>query len=142
MSDFGFPSDFGLRISDLARQLLRGYGIDGFFAGSGLGTLFSLARLSGPDMEAAMSPRGDLPRAPNPFALPEAAIENVVRAQIRLGPVTLAVGVVVAALDEEPTNVIHSVPAHIAIGEGEQEFHPMPVPRAIIVEPRPRPRRK
>jgi hypothetical protein len=91
-------------------------------------------------MEAAMGPRGDLPRAPNPFALPEAAIEYVVCAQVGLGPVTLTAGGVVAAFDEEPANVIHPVPAHIAIGEGEQEVHPMPVSRAIIVESHSRPR--
>jgi hypothetical protein len=142
MSDFGFPSGFGLRISDLARQLLRDNGIHGFFAGRRLGTLFTLARLARPDVEAAMGPRGDLPRAPNPLALPEAAIENIVRAQIALGPVTLAAGSVVTAFDEEPANVINTIASHVAARECKQEVHPMPVPRAIIVEPRPRPRRK
>src|ERR1035441_4715224 len=141
-SDFGFLSGFGLRVSDLACQLLRDNGINGLFRGRRFGARFAFPCLPGPDMEAAMGPRGDLPRAPNPFALPEAAIEHIVRAQVALGPVTLAVGGVVAALDEEPANIVHSVPAHVAVVEGEQEVHPMPVPWVIIVEPRPRPRWK
>src|ERR1035437_9990072 len=141
-SDFGLLSGFGLRISDLARQLLRGNGIHGFFAGRRLGTLFTPPRLPRPDVEAAMGPRGDLPRTPNPFALAEAAIEHVVRAQVALGPVALAAGGVVAALDEEPANVINPIASHVADRECKQEVHPMPVPWAIIVEPRPRPRRK
>ena len=118
-SDFGFPSGFGLRVSDLARQLLRGNGINGLLIGSRFGVDVAFPRLPGPDMEAAMGPRGNLPRAPDSFALSEAAIEYVVRAQVRLGPVTLAAGGVVAALDEEPANVIHSVPAHVAVGESQ-----------------------
>src|ERR1039458_8257457 len=97
MSDFGFPSGFGLRISDLARQLLRDNGIHGFFAGRRLGTPFTLSRLPLP---------------------------------------------AVTAFDEEPANVINTIASHVAARECKQEVHPMPVPRAIIVEPRPRPRRK
>ena len=73
--------------------------------------------------------------APNALAFPEAAIEHFVGAQVALGPVTLVTGGILAALNEEPANVIHPVAAHVAVGEGELEFHPMPIARAVIVEP-------
>src|ERR1035441_6057789 len=68
-SDFGLLSGVGLRISDLARQLLRSNGINGLLIGSRFGAGVALPRLARPDMEAAMGPRGDLSRAPDPFAL-------------------------------------------------------------------------
>ena len=40
--------------------------------------------------------------------------------QVILGPVTLAAGGVVAALDEEPANVIHPVATHVAVGERQR----------------------
>src|SRR5436190_24281822 len=61
---------------------------------------FAFARLPRPDMKAAMKADGNFPRAPNPFAFPKAAIENIVAANVGFGPITFAVGGIIASFDK------------------------------------------
>src|SRR2546426_10004940 len=63
-----------------------------------LADLLAAALRSRPDMKSATGREFDFPRAPNPFALAEAAVKHVVRAGIRLGPITLAAFAIVTTI--------------------------------------------
>ena len=89
-------------------------------------------------MEAAVGLDGDLPGAPDALAFPEAAIKHVVGAHVRLGPVALAAGRVVAAFDEKTADIIDAGTAHVPVAKRELELHSMPVTGEVIVEARPR----
>ncbi len=104
------------------------------------GLLLAFAGLARPDVEAAVAIEWELPGAPNAFAFPEAVVENVMRAEVTLGPVTFQGAAIVAAPDEKAANVIQALPAYRAMGEAEMELHPVPAPaRTIIVKAAPLP---
>jgi len=83
--------------------------------------------------------RSDFPCTPNAFPVAKAAVENVVRADVALGPVTLAIPGIVAAFDQEPPDVVVAVAGDRAVQEREQEVHAMlfNTTKVVIVEPDP-----
>src|SRR5881397_423615 len=85
----------------LWEDMLRSDGVHRLGALGGLGARCLIAGLARPDVEAAMMTDGDFPGAPNAFALAKAAVEDVVGANIGLGPIALARGRIVAAFDEK-----------------------------------------
>src|SRR6266511_986860 len=107
-----------------------------------LSHFFAFARGAGPDNKSAMAINSNLPRAPDAFALAKAAIEHIVRARIRLRPITFATLCVVAAVDDERPDIIFSGAGDDRVGEREMQIHAMLVARLVIVEAHPRAGRK
>src|SRR5437870_4956 len=91
---------------------LGGDGVSRHFRRDRLRSLLPLARPARPNVESAVGLEGalgDFPRAPDAFSLAEASIKNVMRANVTLGPVTLAVGGIISAFDEKAADVVVAV---------------------------------
>src|SRR5205823_2282301 len=99
----------------------------------------------GPDVKAAAlrgicAAGGDLPHAPDAFPFIEALVEDVVLAEIALGPVALAVLHVVAAAHHELADPIAAIASHGAVSERQPQFHQVPAGHEPLQEeagPRP-----
>jgi hypothetical protein len=59
-----------------------------------------------------MSKKADFPGSPDPLPFPKSTIENIVTANVTLGPMTLAAVRVVFSFDQEDPDVIPSIAAH------------------------------
>src|SRR5262249_17780186 len=95
-----------------------------------------------PDIKTAVILDPDFPGAPDALALAKAAVKNVVPADIALGPMTLEVGGVVPALDQEPADIVVSVPADGTLREGQVQIHTVTISGTIVIKPGPRAGRK
>jgi len=98
----------------------------------GGGFLVSLGLPFRPNVESAAH-QYHLPRSPDAFALSEASIKHIVRADVRLGPVAFPVHDIVLTADDEAANVIDPLADHLSIRELQLEIHPMTVTHEIVV---------
>jgi hypothetical protein len=92
-------------------------------------------------METATGEIADFPRSPNAFPFTKAAIKDIVRANVRLGPMRFGRLGVVAAFDEKTANVVIAITANNPIRKGEMKLHPVTVARLVIVKTNPQPGR-
>jgi hypothetical protein len=90
-------------------------------------------------VKAAVIENSNFPGSPNPPALAKAAIEDIVRTDVTLRPMTFGTLGIVMAFDEEAANVVIAITAHNAIREGEVKLHPVAIARSVIVKTNPRP---
>src|SRR5258706_3454321 len=121
-------------------RLGDGFRSDGIYRLGLLGrfaAFFAFARPARPDVEAAARVSLDFPRAPDPFAFAKAPVENIVLAEIALGPVALEIRGIIAAFDEKWADVIRAVAVQGAICKRELKFHSMTVTWPVVVEPSP-----
>src|SRR5581483_927221 len=118
-------------------------GISRFGAGCGFDEFLTRFRSARPNVKAAVGEIADFPAAPNALILAEAAIKNIMAAEVGLCPMALAGSRIVAAFDEKSAHVIDPVAADASARKGKPEFHPMPMAAGnVVVEPRPRSRWK
>jgi hypothetical protein len=93
--------------------------------------LFALLFSARPDMKAAWI-NCKFPQSPNPFALAETAMVNVMAADVGFCPVTLAIRIIKTPTDKELPYVVTSVTRNCAISESQNEIHPM-FSRAVAI---------
>src|SRR5262249_13899688 len=84
----------------------------------------------GPNVKAAVQAcelpaGGNLPATPDAFAFVKALIEDVVFADVALGPVTFAVRQVIATTDDEGADPIAALAGHAASAKRELQLHQM-----------------
>ena len=95
--------------------------------------------MPGPNVKAAVIENSNFPGSPNPPALAKTAIEDIVRTDVTLLPMTFGIPGIVMAFDEEAANVVIAISAHNAIREGEVKLHPMAITWSVIVKTNPGP---
>ena len=83
----------------------------------------------------------DFPRAPNSFSFAETAIEDIMRTEIRFGPMTLRALRRVFTLDYKRSHVVIALAVYAAIGERKMKVHAMFILRRVIVKAGPGPGR-
>src|SRR6266567_6661025 len=105
----------------------------------GLVLVFAFLFAKRPDMKTTgITPQ--FPKSPNPLAFAEAAIVNVVCADVGFRPVTLAVCVIKTAGNKEESYVVTSIPGNDVVSESQNKIHPMfSRARAVVVKAGPRP---
>src|SRR5262249_12052940 len=77
----------------------------------------------------ALYPGWDFPGPPNPFPFVEALVENVVFAQIALGPVTAAVAEIVAPANEKRAYPVAAFSGNLPRFELQKQLHRVPSDR-------------
>src|SRR6266446_1208858 len=125
--------------SEVRRGASRFDGIDRRFGFSRCGSLLAFPSLARPDMESPTAVASNFPGAPNSFTLAKTAIEDVMRPDVALGPVTLAIPGIVAAFDQEPPDIVNAFARHRAVYERKPQVHAVlfnPT-KVVIVEPDP-----
>src|SRR6266852_3574822 len=108
--------------------------------------LFRGGHAFGPDMKTAAilektEESGNLPRAPDAFALVVSLVKHIVLAEVLFGPITFAVGQLVSPAENKRPDIIAALPRKGAVLKGQVQFHHA---LASMLEkiPRPRPARK
>src|SRR6516164_6833037 len=93
----------------------------------------------GPDVEATCPEQrigdgGNLPGAPDPFALVEALVVDVVLGEVAFLPVATAVGDIVTTPDDESADPVATFAGNAAGAELQAQFHEVPAGNRLLQE--------
>jgi hypothetical protein len=89
-------------------------------------------------MKTAVVIISDFPSAPNAFAFAEAAIKNIMAADVRFGPMAFGTRRAILTLDYKRPDVVVAFTGNTAIAERQMHIHAMLILRLVIIEPGPR----